>query len=147
MYQHIFVPTDGSERSLHAAREAAALAHAIGARITGFFAGPEFPGLYVGDGLVIDPAAVDEHRRAVEELAQRHLNAIGAIAREAGVAYDSAHTLSEVPWAAIVEAAAEHGCDAIVMASHGHGALGSLLLGSQTIKVLAHTKLPVLVCR
>jgi nucleotide-binding universal stress UspA family protein len=147
MYKHILVPTDGSDHALKAAHEATALAHAIGARITAYYAGPHFPGLYMGDGLIINPNAVEEHKRAVAEIAQRYLDAIGAIVRKAGVKFSGVHTLAEVPWAAIVQAAAEHGCDLIVMASHGHGALGSLLLGSQTIKVLAHTKLPVLVCR
>jgi len=38
-------------------------------------------------------------------------------------------------------------CDAIVIASHGRGGLGGLILGSQTARVLAHSKIPVLVIR
>ena len=38
-------------------------------------------------------------------------------------------------------------CDLIVMASHGRRGLASVLLGSETQKVLTHSKTPVLVCR
>ncbi|MGZ5277786.1 MAG: universal stress protein, partial [Caldimonas sp.] len=39
------------------------------------------------------------------------------------------------------------GCDLIVMASHGRRGARGLLLGSETLKVLTHSKIPVLVYR
>ena len=39
------------------------------------------------------------------------------------------------------------GCDVIFMASHGRRGLGSLLIGSETQRVLTHTKIPVIVYR
>jgi nucleotide-binding universal stress UspA family protein len=33
------------------------------------------------------------------------------------------------------------------MASHGRGGFGGLILGSETARVLAHSKIPVLVLR
>jgi nucleotide-binding universal stress UspA family protein len=147
MYRHILVPTDGSELSLKAAREAVALAKQLGARVLAFFSGPEFPGLYLGDGVLVTPAAVDEHRRAVIELAQKNLAAVEAIAREAGVPYAGKEVQSDLPWSAIVDTAESEGCDLIVMGSHGRGALSGLVLGSQTVKVLSHSKVPVLICR
>ena len=47
----------------------------------------------------------------------------------------------------ILNAAAANGCDLIFMASHGRRGIGALLVGSETNKVLAHTKIPVLVYR
>jgi nucleotide-binding universal stress UspA family protein len=38
-------------------------------------------------------------------------------------------------------------CDLIVMASHGRRGIEGVLLGSETSKVLTHSKVPVLVCR
>jgi len=38
-------------------------------------------------------------------------------------------------------------CDLIAMASHGRGGVEAVLLGSETTKVLTHSKTPVLVCR
>jgi nucleotide-binding universal stress UspA family protein len=51
------------------------------------------------------------------------------------------------PWEAILAAARRNKCDAIVMASHGRRGVSALLLGSETQKVLTHTKLPVIVVR
>ena len=147
MYRHILVPTDGSELSLKAAQEAVALAKVLGARVLGFFAGPEYPGLYLGDGVLVTPSAVEEHRRAVSELAQKNLAAIEAIAREAGVPFAGKEVQRDLAWSAIVDAAESEACDLIVMGSHGRGALGGLVLGSQTVKVLSQSKVPVLVCR
>jgi nucleotide-binding universal stress UspA family protein len=46
-----------------------------------------------------------------------------------------------------VRAAKRVHADLIVMASHGRGGLGSLLLGSTTQKVLAACRIPVLIHR
>src|SRR5881394_670666 len=121
MYRHILIPTDGSELSLKAAREGIALAKAVGARVLGFFAGPEYPGVYLCDGVLVTPAAVDEHRRAVMELAKNNLAAVEAVARDAGVPFTGKEVQSDLPWSAIVDAAESEGCDLIVMGSHGRG--------------------------
>ena len=57
------------------------------------------------------------------------------------------HSASDSPYAAIINAAAQKKCDLIVMASHGRRGLSALVLGSETHKVLTHSKIPVLVCR
>ena len=49
------------------------------------------------------------------------------------------------PYEAIIETADARGCDLITMASHGRRGISALLLGSETTKVLMHSKLPVLV--
>jgi len=51
------------------------------------------------------------------------------------------------PHAGILRAARAAKCDAIAMASHGRGAVGGLILGSETARVLSHSRLPVLVTR
>jgi nucleotide-binding universal stress UspA family protein len=47
----------------------------------------------------------------------------------------------------IVAAATKGGHDLIMMGSHGHGSLGNLVMGSVATKVLAHSKVPVLLVR
>jgi len=51
------------------------------------------------------------------------------------------------PWRVILRVARTRKCDLIVMASHGRRGIAGLLLGSETTKVLTHSKIPVLVCR
>jgi nucleotide-binding universal stress UspA family protein len=48
---------------------------------------------------------------------------------------------------AIIDAAEASRCDLIVMASHGRRGVSAVVLGSETVKVLTHSKIPVLVYR
>jgi nucleotide-binding universal stress UspA family protein len=70
-----------------------------------------------------------------------------ATAKAAGVPFRALHVVHDHPYAAIIEAAEKNGCDLIVMASHGRKGVSALILGSETTKVLTHSKVPVLVCR
>ena len=47
----------------------------------------------------------------------------------------------------IIATAENKGCDLIVMASPGRRAVARLLLGSQAVEVLAHSKIPALIVR
>jgi len=48
----------------------------------------------------------------------------------------------------LIAKAAEAGAfDLVVMGSHGHSALGNLVMGSVATRVLAHCKVPVLLVR
>ena len=66
---------------------------------------------------------------------------------ESNVAFRALHVVHDHPYAAIIEAAQTNHCDLICMASHGRKGLSALILGSETTKVLTHSKIPVLVCR
>jgi nucleotide-binding universal stress UspA family protein len=57
------------------------------------------------------------------------------------------HRVSTSPYEEIIGLAADAGCDLIFMASHGRRGVAALLLGSETNKVLTHSKIPVLVTR
>ena len=69
------------------------------------------------------------------------------IAQPGCVPYETVHVEHARPYEAILETAASRGCDLIVMASHGRSGLSALLLGSETMKVLTHSTIPVLVIR
>jgi nucleotide-binding universal stress UspA family protein len=84
---------------------------------------------------------------AVKEAAQKQLAFIEQAAAQAGVSYEGIYKVSHAPWEAITEAAKKKKCDLIFMGSHGRSGLAGVLLGSQTTKVLTHSKIPVLVAR
>ena len=147
MFKHILVPTDGSSFSEAAVRKAVSLAKDVGARITALYAKPEFRMAYYADGIAMSGPVVDNFASLAEEEAQRILGFVETQCLESGVSCKRLSVSSDVPYEAIIKAASENGCDLIFMASHGRRGLSGLLLGSETNKVLSHTKIPVLVYR
>ncbi len=147
MYKHILVPTDGSKLSIKAARQAVKLAKALGARITGFYATPDFGSASYGEGYMLRAPLTKTRAAFAEKQALRYLSLIEVEAEIEKVPCEIFHSASDSPYAAIINAAAKKKCDLIVMASHGRRGLSALVLGSETHKVLTHSKIPVLVCR
>lgn len=147
MFKNILVPTDGSALSQENARRAVGFAKETGARITAFFAKPGYPVTYYGEGALIDPTSPEKFAELAEQQARENLGFVEELASEAGVACQTLSLTSDVPYEAIIEAATRSGCDLIFMASHGRRGFSGLLLGSETNKVLTHSKIPVLVYR
>jgi nucleotide-binding universal stress UspA family protein len=148
MYKHILVSTDGSKLSLKAIRTAAVLASKLGARLTGVYVMPEYvPPIYGEAAMYIPEASPKRFKEAVEKDAKAALAVIAKEASAAGVRCTALKVTNSQPWSAIIGAARSKKCDLIVMASHGRRGLAGLLLGSETTKVLTHSKVPVLVCR
>jgi len=148
MYKHILVSTDGSKLSLKAIKSAARLAKAVGARLTGIYVMPEYiPPMYGEAALYIPDVSPKNFKLAVEKDAKAALAAVEIEATAAGVASAGLKVTHHQPWTAIINAARSKKCDLIVMASHGRRGLSGLLLGSETTKVLTHSKVPVLVVR
>jgi nucleotide-binding universal stress UspA family protein len=143
MTQRILVATDGAELSRRAAAMAIELARSLRASVVGCAALPVYP--YHGVGGEGAPAEVAFQAQAAAE-ANRHLDEIERAAAQAGVAF--ARVLREGhPDEIILQVADSEGCDLIVMASHGRRGVAALLLGSETQKVLARSRRPVLVVR
>lgn len=147
MFKHFLIPTDGSQLSLQAAQHAVALAKEVGAKVTFFFAKPDYPVAFYGEGALIDPTTPERFGEMAERQAKEVLAQVEMLAREAGIEYASASAVSDLPYEAIIHAADSAGCDLIFMASHGRRGIGGLLLGSETQKVLTHSRTPVLVYR
>lgn len=147
MFKHILVPTDGSQLSTDTVRRAVAFAKDAGARLTFFYCKPDYPVAFYGEGALIDPTTPEKFADMANAQAGEILSAAEAVAKQAGVVCDRASSVSEVPYEAIIEAAQDGGCDLIFMASHGRRGISGLLLGSETQKVLTHSKIPVLVYR
>ena len=147
MFRHILVPTDGTPAATKAAAAAVQLAKATGARITAFFAAPPATPIVFDEFLPAGYMPPDAHALMIEKMAGKHLGAVQKLAADAGVSCDVAHVTSDFPADAILEAAEQRKCDLICMAPHAHRGLTTFLLGSQTSKVLAQAKIPVLVYR
>jgi nucleotide-binding universal stress UspA family protein len=135
MYQHILIPTDGSELAHKGVVHGLSLAKAVGAKVT---------------VLTVEAFNVDDAFKSRLEEAQEHaasiLNGIASEAKAVGVTCETLQVIQSDPEMAIVTTAKERGCDLIVMASHGRSGMAAVLLGSVTANVLTRTNIPVLVC-
>jgi nucleotide-binding universal stress UspA family protein len=144
LYKHILLPTDGSELSKAAMRHGIALAKAIGARVSALVVSTPLT------SLVVDPtaasAALEQYKALVATQTAKYLDSIGNEAAEAGVVCSALCVEHDKPYEAIVDTAKNNGCDLVVMASHGLRGV-SAILGSETLKVLTHSAVPILVYR
>lgn len=147
MFKHILVPTDGSPLSMDTVIRAISFAKEAGARITFFCAEQDFPAMYFGEGAIFDAHTPARFHEEVDSVAHDILDAAENQAQSAGVECSKATLTSAEPYEAIIEAANRYDCDLIFMASHGRKGVKAFLLGSETNKVLTHSKIPVLVYR
>jgi nucleotide-binding universal stress UspA family protein len=144
-YKHILLPTDGSALSDQAVKAGVALAQALGARVTALFVAPAPTPLVFEGGLPVAYMTPEEHGALSARAAAHYLGVAEKAAKAAGVPCECASVIGEYPADAILEVAKKRRCDLIVMASHGRRGIKAVLLGSETSKVLAHAKVPVLV--
>ena len=147
MFRHFLVPTDGSLLSQNAVRYAVTLARSTGARITAFHARPECRAMYYEGGVFARHPMADDFSRLAEAASVKALDYVETLCLDSGVSCTRLTEISDFPYKAIIDAATRDGCDLIIMASHGGGGFSGLLLGSETNKVLSHSKIPVLVWR
>ncbi len=148
MFRHILIPTDGSRLAGKGIKAGVQLAKGLGARITGLYVAPPYlPPLYDEAGMYLAGLSEKDYRKAVERAAKKALAVVEVEASVAGVPCRLEQRTDVQPWRAILAVARARKCDAIAMASHGRSGLGGLILGSETARVLAHSRLPVLVTR
>lgn len=145
VFKHILIATDGSERSARAIAQGIALAALVKARVTALTVIPPIPPIVL-EGLAA-PVHNEELEQNAKDYAARALAVATEAAAAAGIRCETAYFKHDQPWRAIVDIAEQNGCDLIMMASHGRSGVSAVVLGSETNKVLTHSKLPVLVCR
>ena len=145
MFKKILVPTDGSTLAEKAVQGAIQFAQANGATVVGLTVIDPYPTQGSIEYVPMQP--FDVYLAKMEDVAQTRLVALSAAANAANVPATTIVKKTFSPYEAIIQTAEAEGCDVIFMASHGRSGVGALLLGSETQKVLAHTKLPVLVYR
>jgi nucleotide-binding universal stress UspA family protein len=145
MYRHILIATDGSELSERAVEHGVGLARTLGAKVS-FLTVTESFHVFTLDAHQIEDTRLEfvEHMKA---RAEQTLAAAADVARASGVTFDTIQREGDRPYEIIFEVAGAHQCDLIVMASHGRRGISAMLLGSETMKVLTHSRRPVLVVR
>ena len=126
------------------------MAKGVGAKITAIHVMPDYD-KYVSERYLV-PAAMaapvkTKYREEAAAISTEILDKVCSAAAAAGVECAPVSVINESPYEAIIKQATKSGCDVIMMASHGRRGLQSLLLGSETQKVLVHSRIPVLVCR
>jgi len=147
MYKHILLPADGSEVSARAVDHCVKLAKSCGARLTAVVVVAHAFRDTSGFGGHLLKQYLGEREAEIKAEAQAVVDKVASAAKAAGVTAGTEVVLDESPYTGIIAAADKLGCDLIVMASHGRRGLGAVVLGSETTKVLTHSKVPVLVVR
>ena len=145
MYRHILIPSDGSELSQKAIDYGMALAKSVNAKVTVLTVSTPFHTFPVEPGMITDTP--EQYQKHTAALAAKYLNVAKEAALAAGVSCETIHVEHDQPYLAIIDMAIRKSCDLIVMASHGRRGISAIVLGSETVKVLTHSTLPVLVFR
>ena len=145
MYKRLLVPVDGGDLSDRAIPASLELARQLGATVVGFVAEPMPPIPSSPRNATLLRDELREHAATSRAHAQGVLVRFENAAREAGVPFEGWH--DEVPRVhkAIIAAAESRSCAMIVMVTHGRGAFGEFLFGSQTKAVLSESQIPLLV--
>ena len=145
MYKHILITTDGSEIANKAISHGVELAKTLGAKLSAVTVTEPYEAAMVpqAKGLVL-PA---DYNKQCEESASKILSFVSSAAQSAGIKCDVIHEQNRWPYEGIIEAAEKVGADLIVIGSHGRRGIEGLLIGSQTTKLLTHSKIPALVVR
>lgn len=145
MYKNILLATDGSELAGHAVSHGMALAKILGAKVTIITVTMPWSAVAYGEMAVAIPP--DDYDKSVKANAEKVLAEAAGRAKTSGVSCQTQQVSDINPYQAILATARDKACDLIVVGSHGRSGLSRLLLGSETVKVLTHTKIPVLVWR
>jgi nucleotide-binding universal stress UspA family protein len=147
MYKKILVATDGSVLAQKAVDSAYRLANALGSELVLLTVVEPYPLNYIEGAMTMAPMDVD----AIEEKSMEHarLQLQKVTQKPAAAVAKTKSLVLKSTWIAetIVRTAKEEQCDLLVLASHGHRGVKRLLLGSQTMNVLTHCEIPVLVLR
>ena len=146
MYKRILITTDGAALSKKAVNSGIGLAAALNAEVVAFTAVPRYPQMYFEGAVVLSRAETDRIEKSWNDEAQMVVDAVQKEAKALNVKATTVLGHGEVA-ESIISAAKKHGCDLIVMASHGRKGISRVLLGSETLDVLTHSHVPVLVLR
>ena len=147
MYRKILVPTDGTELSQNAVREACGLARSVSAELLVLHVRSPIDSPHHVEGGALSRLPQSTVMEEVEEEERTVLESAMRMATDAHVGAKMAFVSAYSVYETIIRVAKEEQCDLIVMSSHGRRGLAGLLVGSETQKLLTHAKIPVLVVR
>ena len=148
MYKRVLVATDGSALSEKAVATAIDLALLTGAELVSVNVAHIQPYGYFEGSMVLNQRDIEATQEQADLAAQRLVDAVRTAAVARGVRSAQAIVMKSNQVAeAIISTAKNQQCDLIVMASHGRRSFARLLMGSETLHVLTHSHIPVLVLR
>jgi nucleotide-binding universal stress UspA family protein len=147
MFKRILIPTDGSKVAGKAVKAGIRFAKEIGAKVVGYYAIEPVPAYYYSEGAIVDGSLIEELDRQAKAAGEKYLDAMARLARAAHVRFESVCDRPQTAYDGIARTARRKKCDAIFIASHGRSGFAKLVMGSVTQKVLAHSKIPVLIYR
>ena len=143
MFRNILITTDGSDASRRAIEHGLALAGSLGAKATVLrVSGKPAHIVVFGVDLTELPDSV---KTEINKRIEAHFDWVSETAAKAGVSCETLRVESEHVWRGVLDTAADRGADLIVMASHGRRGGALRLVGSETMRVLTATGIPVLV--
>jgi len=145
MYKHILLPTDGSELSRQAVTSAVLFAKNTGATVVGLHVVPLPRQDQLEAWMHHDPHYAEQRQALFDKFADECLAFVANSALAEEVPCTCKKIKADQAAQAIVKAAEQARCDLIYMASHGWKGGEEQLLGSETLKVLHYSKIPVLV--
>lgn len=142
---HVLIATDGSERSVAAARRASALLRPAD-RVTLLTVVTEVPGDDAGgfEGSLYTPE--EQEKVWAQELAEAGAELARTAAALGGTRVDKRIEVGDVA-STVCRVAEDLEADVVVVGSHGRTGLGRLLLGSVSEHIVRHAPCPVLVVR
>ena len=147
MYQRILIATDGSALSRKAVDSGIEMAALSGAQIIVLKVVARYPVSYFEGGIALPNDNVAAIEKQWAEAALAVVTAVKVKSEARGIKAKAITQTSDLVAESIVAAAKKHKCDLIVMASHGRRGLKRVLMGSETMHVLTHSHVPVLVLR
>jgi nucleotide-binding universal stress UspA family protein len=145
--RRVLLALDGSAEAEQALKPAVWLSRLTGAELLLLHAvaGPRSPGHAACAGLAVATGRSWEERQAEEALA--YLDGLARPLRREGLEVRARVAAGRDAAAVILDEARDQGCDLIALATHGHGGLKRLLLGSVADGVARGAATPVLLCR
>ncbi len=146
MYQRIMIVVDEGPVARSALDQGLALAAVHHAQVLFFHVLPSYV-MPVADAPSLVLMSPEQHRQAVETVANRLLDQAAGAARAAGVESTSAIGSDADAAACIAKFAHERGCDLLVAGSHGRNALQRLIFGSLVVRLIPLVAMPLLVCK
>lgn len=145
MYRHVLIGVDGSPFALKAARHGLDLAKSVSAMVSALIVTATWDSIALSE--IAQGHFEEEYAGRARDYAERSLGKVRALAMGRNVVCETIHQTGARPYEIMLSTAAANGCDLIVVGSHGHRGMTGLLLGSETVKLLTHSTIPVLVYR
>lgn len=147
MYKRIFLATDGSHLSHKAEHSAIAMAAAFHAELLVVKVVPHYIQTYFEGSFAVSDVDSKKIEDQWTQTAQKMLDKVQTEAAALGVNTNTLVIKSDDIAQGLIDQAEQFKAELIVMASHGRKGIKRLLLGSETMAVLTHVKIPVLVLR